>query len=96
MPRSNGKVPAWLPRVASAIKDALLPELKEHTRILEQHTQLLEQHSQALNQMIAILHSHDERLRDHGERLVRIEGRLDSIDHLLREALRMQGRMAAA
>jgi len=64
---------------ASAVKDALLPELKEHTRLLGEHSARLDKHEELLQAILAVLREHSLILREHGERLARIEGRMEGL-----------------
>ena len=90
----NGKVPSWVPRLASALKDALLPELKQHTEILREHTGILHQHSEALGQIVAVLHEHSDILQALRERMAHLEGKIEIMTGEIRSNLELHDRVS--
>jgi len=86
MPSATGKekIAARLGRVgsefATAVKDALLPELQQHTKLLFDHSERLDRHEQALKEIVSILRVHSGMLGDHNERLARLETRAESFE----------------
>lgn len=94
---SNGRIPSWLPRLASALKEALLPELRQHGEALTEIVAVLREHSSTLHEHSSILREHTEILRQHGEALVEIVAVLHEHSAILqaqRERLaHMEGRL---
>jgi hypothetical protein len=63
--KGNGKVPSWLPHAVTALKDVLLPELKEHTGLLRQQGDALIQIVGVLREHSTVLHEHSSTLQEH-------------------------------
>ncbi len=81
----QGRMPVWVGRLAgefaTAVKQTLLPELQEHTKLLSEHSAQLGRHEEALQAIISVLREHSAILRDHSERLGRLETRTESLEH---------------
>jgi chromosome segregation ATPase len=83
--RGNGRVPSWFPRAVAALKDVLLPELKEHTGLLRQHGDLLMQIAGVLREHSTVLHEHSSSLQEHTVLLREHSGILQEHSTILRQ-----------